>query len=127
MSLITNDKPKDTNWVTTVWRHAMGWVYMTICIFDFVLAPVLWSIVQAIYHGNITDQWDPLTLQGAGLFHLAMGAILGVTSWTRGQEKTALANRRSSDALPDTDKEDADQTVVKRSKPYKYERMYNVK
>lgn len=119
-----NDKPKDANWVTTVWRHAMGWIYMAVCIFDFVLAPILWSIIQAIYHGNITDQWDPLTLQGAGLFHLAMGAILGVTSWTRGQEKTAIANRRSSDALQDTDKEDADEVAIRKSKPYEYKRVY---
>lgn len=32
-------------------------------------------------------QWDPLTLKESGFFHLAMGAIIGVSAWTRGNEK----------------------------------------
>lgn len=32
-------------------------------------------------------QWNPLTLQGGGLYHLAMGAVIGITAWSRGQEK----------------------------------------
>lgn len=31
--------------------------------------------------------WEPLTVQGGGLFHLSFLAILGVASWTRGMEK----------------------------------------
>ena len=34
-------------------------------------------------------QWAPITLQGGGLFHVAMGAVLGVSAWSRGQEKMA--------------------------------------
>jgi hypothetical protein len=33
-----------------------------------------------------------LTLQGAGLFHIAMGAIIGVAAWGRTQEKLNGAN-----------------------------------
>jgi hypothetical protein len=29
----------------------------------------------------------PLTLQGAGLYHIAMGAVLGVAAYGRSQEK----------------------------------------
>jgi hypothetical protein len=65
----------------------MGWMYMTVCTFDFIIFPILWSILQAVNHGSVTTQWQPLTLQGAGLFHMAMGAIVGVTAWSRGQEK----------------------------------------
>ena len=65
----------------------MAWSYMIICLFDFIVAPVLWSLFMAMYKGNVTEAWSPLTLQGAGLFHLSMGAILGVTAWSRGQEK----------------------------------------
>jgi hypothetical protein len=36
---------------------------------------------------QVAVSWDPLTLKGAGLFHLAFGAILGVSAFTRGQEK----------------------------------------
>lgn len=70
----------------------MAWSYMVICLFDFIVAPILWSILQASYKGNVTEAWTPLTLQGAGLFHLAMGAILGVTAWSRGQEKMGMMN-----------------------------------
>lgn len=78
------------------WRPAMAWSYMVICVFDFILAPILWSILQATYKGNVTEAWTPLTLQGAGLFHLAMGAILGVTAWKRSEEKLAGVNAESS-------------------------------
>lgn len=82
----TSQIEKET-WFIKRWRPAMAWSYMVICIFDFIVAPVLWSIFMATYKGNVSEAWSPLTLQGAGLFHLAMGAILGVTAWSRGQEK----------------------------------------
>ena len=37
-------------------------------------------------------QWNPLTLQGAGLFHIAMGAVLGIAAFGRTQEKLNGAN-----------------------------------
>ena len=80
------------SWFNTKWRPAMGWMYMLICILDFAIFPILWSVLQALSHGSVTSQWQPLTLQGAGLFHLAMGAVLGISSWTRGQEKQAIIN-----------------------------------
>jgi hypothetical protein len=70
------------------WRPAMGWVYMIVCTADFVLFPILWSILQSTaLNGIVTAQWLPITLQGAGLFHISMGAILGVTAYGRTQEK----------------------------------------
>jgi Holin of 3TMs, for gene-transfer release len=74
-------------WLDTKWRPMMGWTYMLICIFDFLLAPIFWSIIQATQHGQVNVEWQPLTLQGAGLFHLAMGAILGIAAFGRTQEK----------------------------------------
>ena len=67
----------------------MGFTYMAICLFDFIVAPILWSAIQAFQSGNITLQWNPLTLNAGGFFHIAMGAICGVTAWTRGTEKIA--------------------------------------
>jgi hypothetical protein len=75
------------DWMNSKWRPAMGWMYMLVCITDFIIFPILWSVLQAVDHGSVTSQWQPLTLQGAGLFHVAMGAIVGVTAWSRGQEK----------------------------------------
>lgn len=89
------------DWMKEKWRPAMGWMYMSICCFDFVLFPILWSILQALVHdGVITSQWTPLTLQGAGLFHMAMGAILGVAAWTRGQEKLAIMSNPQAYGYP---------------------------
>ena len=79
----------------------MGWMYMVVCICDFVVFPVLWSILQAVLHTANITQWNPLTLQGAGLFHLAMGAVLGIAAFGRTQEKIAgSANNVSTPSLP---------------------------
>lgn len=80
---------ENESWMNRKWRPAMGWTYMVICILDFAVFPIAWSILQAYYDGQVTSQWDPLTLKGAGLFHMAMGAICGVAAWSRGQEKIA--------------------------------------
>jgi hypothetical protein len=70
----------------------MGWTYMLTCVADFVLFPILWSLVQVIGGGKVESQWMPITLQGAGLFHLAMGAVLGIAAYGRTQEKMSGAN-----------------------------------
>ena len=76
-------------WFNNKWRPAMGWTYMITCIMDFIVFPVAWNLLQASLGQTIT-QWSPLTLQGAGLYHMAMGAVVGVTAWQRSQEKMAL-------------------------------------
>jgi hypothetical protein len=70
----------------------MGWLYMATCTFDFVIFPILWSLLQAITKAGQITQWQPLTLQGAGLYHIAMGAVLGLAAFGRTQEKLAGAN-----------------------------------
>ena len=82
-----------TDWINKKWRPVMGWVYMMTCTCDFVLFPVLWSLLQALTHGNVTSQWQPLTLQGAGLYHIAMGAVLGIAAYGRTKEKIEGASK----------------------------------
>ena len=82
---------KKEDWMNSKWRPMMGWMYMLICTMDMVIFPILWSLLQAMTHTAIT-QWNPLTLQGAGLFHIAMGAVLGIAAFGRTQEKMAGAN-----------------------------------
>ena len=67
----------------------MAFIYMVTCTTDFVVFPVLWSILQTLQGGQVTSQWAPLTLQGAGLYHIAMGAVLGLAAYGRSQEKIA--------------------------------------
>ena len=76
------------NWIDTKWRPMMGWVYMATCIFDFIIAPILWPILLVFAKLPITA-WQPLTLSNAGLYHVAMGAIVSMTSFNRTKEKMA--------------------------------------
>jgi hypothetical protein len=74
------------DWIRSHWRPMMAFVYMAIVIFDFIVGPIFWSIIQ-IYGGSVAIQWSPLTLMAGGVFHAAMGAVLGISAFTRGKEK----------------------------------------
>ncbi len=94
--------------IRNYWRPLAAVVYLSICIFDFIVAPYLTQMhmatdlshifeyvlqmpidqqTQALEILHSKSQWQSLTLMGGGLFHIAFGAILGVASWTRGLEK----------------------------------------
>ena len=89
---ITQSEQQKEDWMNSKWRPMMGWMYMVVCSFDFVIAPILWSLLQSLSQGSVQTQWQPLTLQGAGLFHIAMGAVLGIAAYGRTQEKLGGAN-----------------------------------
>ena len=87
----SESEKKKEDWMNSKWRPMMGWMYMVVCMMDMVIFPILWSLLQTMTHSPIT-QWNPLTLQGAGLFHIAMGAVLGIAAFGRTQEKLGGAN-----------------------------------
>ena len=89
---ISASEQKKEDWMNSKWRPMMGWMYMLVCTMDFVTFPILWSLLQSLSHGQVTSQWQPLTLQGAGLFHIAMGGVLGLAAYGRTQEKLNGAN-----------------------------------
>lgn len=105
----------------------MAWVYISSCAFDFMIAPIGWAIIQALMKVNTLQQWHPITLEGAGLYHLSMGAILGLAAWGRSQEKIYGAagnyrpynnygynrylNRKPLTYMEDTDSMDHDELV----------------
>lgn len=118
------------NWMATHWKPAAAFVYTLICFFDFVIFPsyVGWNKVdlfelieqikgmdpsiQSQLIRSATLGFEPLTLRGSGLFHLAFGALLtgaaivnngGVVYGKRG----AQFARRSED-LDRLEKEDRD-------------------
>ncbi len=97
---MSDSEKKKEDWMNSKWRPMMGWLYMAVCAFDFVLFPILWSMVQAIMHHPQMTQWQPLTLQGAGLFHIAMGAVLGIAALGRTQEKLQGANNGGAQPAP---------------------------
>jgi len=87
----SESEKKKEDWMNSKWRPMMGWMYMVVCMFDMIVFPILWSLLQTMTSTPIT-QWNPLTLQGAGLFHIAMGAVLGIAAFGRTQEKLNGAN-----------------------------------
>ena len=89
---MSESEKKKEDWMNSKWRPMMGWSYMLTCIADFVVFPVLWSVLQSVSKGQVNVQWQPITLQGAGLYHIAMGAVLGIAAYGRTQEKLGGAN-----------------------------------
>jgi hypothetical protein len=89
---MSESEKKKEDWMNSKWRPMMGWSYMLTCIADFVIFPVLWSVLQSLSKGQVNVQWQPITLQGAGLYHIAMGAVLGIAAYGRTQEKLGGAN-----------------------------------
>jgi len=88
---MSDAEKKKEDWMNSKWRPMMGWMYMVVCMMDMVVFPILWSLLQTTT-GTAITQWNPLTLQGAGLFHIAMGAVLGIAAFGRTQEKLNGAN-----------------------------------
>jgi hypothetical protein len=100
---------KQEDWMNAKWRPMMGWTYMATCIFDFILGPILYNILQYYNPGQAVGMWTPLTLQGGGLYHIAMGAIIGVSAYGRTQEKLNGAN---NGGLPTADPVQVQQPVM---------------
>ena len=98
------------------WRPIAAYVYLIICIFDFMGAPLYiayqneqvnseaFAEIRALSDKDVklkaleqldlgSKSWEPLTLQGGAFFHLSFGAILGISAFTRGKEKIASIER----------------------------------
>jgi len=91
------------------WRPAAFWVYAFICLFDFIIAPSWIGITSQSYTELVPliknlkpevqmvilqrKSWEPLTLQGGGLFHVSFGVLLTGAAITRGMEKKTLAEK----------------------------------
>lgn len=73
-------------WMNARWRPAMAWLYILVVFCDFIAFPIGHAALAAAGYIPYSD-WKPLTIQGGGIFHLAMGAILGVTAWGQTQER----------------------------------------
>jgi len=106
------------NIIKANWRPAAAVIFLVICIFDFLVMPAVflnfeehrdYSAIYAEAHKFTDPQvqvaiinkielkittWQPLTLQGGGMFFIAFGGILTGAAITRGNERTAIARRR---------------------------------
>lgn len=78
------------DWMNRKWRPMMAITYMLINIFDFIIGPIYYNLLQFLADAQHLEMWQSITLQNGGLIHVAFGAILGISAWTRGQEKIQL-------------------------------------
>lgn len=79
-------------WMQKYWRPCAAFMYMACCLSDFAIFPIMFTVVQFWEEQAANDafrQWVPITLQGGGLFHVSMCAVLGVSAYGRTQEKLA--------------------------------------
>jgi len=79
-------------WMQKYWRPCAAFMYMICCVSDFAIFPIMFTVVQFWEEQASNDafrQWVPITLQGGGLFHVSMCAVLGVSAYGRTQEKLA--------------------------------------
>lgn len=83
----TEVKDNQDPWFKKYWRPAMAIQYIIVCLFDFIIAPSLVFLYLDKNIGLAFVQWEPITLSNSGFYHLAMGAVLGIYTWSRGQEK----------------------------------------
>lgn len=74
-------------WLKARWRPMMAVVYMIVVLFDFVIAPIMVILFSSLVLQTEIIVWEPLTTQNGAMFHIAMGAAIGITAWSRGQEK----------------------------------------
>lgn len=84
--LSSTNVDKEASWIKQYWRPAVAWQYLAVCLFDFMIAPIMLMVFAYLTKSSYIA-WTPLTLQMNGFYHLSMGAIVGVSSWSRGQEK----------------------------------------
>jgi len=80
-------------WFFKYWRPAMAWQYLIVCLFDFIIAPIMHTAAE-FWSGQNIAQWDPITLKGAAFYHLAMAGIIGLYALGRSQEKIAAITNK---------------------------------
>jgi hypothetical protein len=82
------------------WRLYAAWLYIIIVLFDFLLAPIGHLIILSYFHMPYA-QWQPITIQGGGIFHISMLSIIGVATFTHGQQQLeAIRNMPDYSAIP---------------------------
>ena len=75
---------EEEGWIKKYWRPMMAWQYFAVCLCDFIIFPLIaFHFARATGH---EFKWEPMTLKESGFYHIAMGLIIGVSAWTRGQE-----------------------------------------
>lgn len=86
-------------WLVGYWRPMMAWQYFVVCICDFIIFPSLAMYYASKYGVAENFKWEPITLTAGGFYHIAMGVIVGISAYTRGQENL-LRTRMFAGPMP---------------------------
>ena len=97
MALPEPEPLANEGWFNNRWRPTMAWLWFTVSACDFILFPILNGVAAALKLIPYAP-WQPITLQGGGLFHMAMGGVVGVATWQRTQEKLAMYRSSGGDS-----------------------------
>jgi hypothetical protein len=93
---MSDSEKKKEDWMNSKWRPMMGWMYMAVCMADFVLFPVLWSLVQAAHGGSVQTQWSPITLARRRIIPHGHGCYFGYRSiWTHTRKNSRCQQWRN--------------------------------
>jgi hypothetical protein len=99
---------KPHNWMMVNWKPMYALIYSIVCLADFVVFPA-WVGIHRVNYFELLEavskfdpkvqaelihvamkSWEPFTLKGTGLFHLASGALLTGAAITKGPDSNAV-------------------------------------
>lgn len=98
------DDQLEKSWIAKNWRALAAIAYLLICLFDFVIMPLIVFFahdsfsemakniaglppeVQRVALDRIWGPWTPLTLQCNGIFHISFGSLISTMAWKHSSE-----------------------------------------
>lgn len=103
--------------VKQYWRPLMAWQYLIVCLYDFLAAPIIYNHISLRNPEHIV-QWDPITLKAGGLYHVAMAAIIGIYTWSRGLEKLKMLDNNMIPVAKGEELVEDKQNINKNEEPF---------
>lgn len=106
----------EQSWIAKNWRALAAISYFVICLFDFVIMPLIVYFahisftemahtisglppeVQHVALDRIWGPWVPLTLQCNGIFHISFGSLISTMAWRHSSEIIANMKQATSEA-----------------------------
>jgi len=80
---ILEESVQNGDFMEKLWKPMTGIVYMAINVYDFILGPMIYHILEYYNSGQSIDAYQSVTLQGGGIMHLSFGAILGISAYKK--------------------------------------------
>ena len=85
---------QNEHWLKAFWEPCMAWLYMFICLSDFIVFPLLDMLIPffcAVFKISppfAYAPWQPITLTNGGFIHITFGGVLGIARWRKRDDIT---------------------------------------